>query len=501
MVFYLFMGKLNIWQKKIADRRKKSSWNDFVMEIMSWDTLVLQKNGWLISRYPETDRISWVQSMLLFDAERESFTDRWLNYDFSWSFFDNFIPLYKSIKLPSTINIGSENCDFSEISIFVKNSYLSFTVVSWCENVLYSVNIKDNSRNILNSVMVWDSSENVYMSSGILKSSNIFYSQNILNSSDVWFSTNLIWCHDCISCNWLENQSYQINNKQYAKEEYKTKKEELLKNKSWFESLHVKEKVKSWNVWSIKTTWSLNFYSENLNNWVYNYRVTDWKNVVLVWLPTWNKNIYDTYNAGSPIWSDMYWVMAAGWEHIYMCFHNNNWVNNFYSFLLDECSYCLWCVGLKNKKFCILNKQYSEEEWFELSDKIFMQMELDWILWESFPASMNPYFFNDTVASMFNAWLSKDEAAMRWFMWREKELKVDIPENSETVKATELWDYEWFDANWNWQINKEILKKVILWEDGNSYRIVPLEIEFLQKNNLPLPRTHWLERIKLWFNF
>jgi hypothetical protein len=115
-----------------------------------------------------------------------------LDYDFSKNFFENFAPLYKSIKLPSIINICGENCDFSEISIFVKNAYLSFTVVSGCENVLYSVNIKDNCKNVLNSVMVWDCSENVYMSSGILKSQNVYYSQNILNSSDIWFSTNLI---------------------------------------------------------------------------------------------------------------------------------------------------------------------------------------------------------------------------------------------------------------------------------------------------------------------
>ena len=40
----------------------------------------------------------------------------------------------------------------------------------------------------------------------------------------------------------------------------------------------------------------------------------------------------------------MYGVMAAGGEHIYMCLHNNNGMNNFYSILLDECSYCLGCV-------------------------------------------------------------------------------------------------------------------------------------------------------------
>lgn len=468
---------------------------------MSWDTLVLQKNSWCISRYPVSDRILWVQMMKDFDINRESFLDNWIDYDFSKDFFENFKSLYRSIKLPATINIWSENCDYSEISVFVKNAYLSFTTVSSCENVLYSVNVKDNSVNVLNSVMVWDSCENVYMSSWILKSMNIYYSQNILNSSDIWFGTNLVGCHECISCVNLENKSFYINNVELSKEEYLIKKQELLKNKQWFPSLHKEEKVKSVNIWSTNVTWGLNFYSENVEDWVYNYRVTDGKNVVLVWLPTWNKNIYDTYNAGSPIGSDMYWVMAAGWEHIYMTLHNNNWMNNFYSILLDESSFCLGCVGLKNKKYCIFNKQYGENEWYELVDKIFTQMENDWLLWEFFPANMNPYYFNDTVASMFNYDFSKEDIISEWYMWRDEEINVDTPNGATIIESKDLWYYEWYDENGKWQINSEILKLVIKSDNWNFYRIVPMELEFLQRHNLPLPRIHWFERIKLGFNF
>ncbi|MEI6774385.1 MAG: hypothetical protein WCL18_06460 [bacterium] len=41
----------------------------------------------------------------------------------------------------------------------------------------------------------------------------------------------------------------------------------------------------------------------------------------------------------------------------------------------DTCSYCLGCVGLQNKQFCILNKQYTKEERFILANKIFEDME------------------------------------------------------------------------------------------------------------------------------
>jgi hypothetical protein len=66
----------------------------------------------------------------------------------------------------------------------------------------------------------------------------------------------------------------------------------------------------------------------------------------------------------------------------------------------------------------------------------------------------------------------------------------------EIVKTSELGNYEWFDAEGNRAINAEILKKVIQDEQGNVYRIIPMEYKFLVKHGLPLPRKHWLERMK-----
>ena len=45
-------------------------------------------------------------------------------------------------------------------------------------------------------------------------------------------------------------------------------------------------------------------------------------------------------------------------------------------------------------------------------------------------------------------------------------------------------------------IDPEILKKVIIDEAGNAYRVIPMELEFLRKYGLPLPRKHRLERLK-----
>jgi hypothetical protein len=79
---------------------------------------------------------------------------------------------------------------------------------------------------------------------------------------------------------------------------------------------------------------------------------------------------------------------------------------------------------------------------------------------------------------------------------RDEPIKVDIPAGVQTVKTSELGQFESLDANGKRNINDEILKKVILDEQGNAYRIIPMELEFLCKYELPLPRKHWLDRMK-----
>jgi hypothetical protein len=123
-------------------------------------------------------------------------------------------------------------------------------------------------------------------------------------------------------------------------------------------------------------------------------------------------------------------------------------------------------------------------------------MENDGTLWEFFPWTMNPFYFNDTAAYLIDPTFTKEEVTAKWYLRRDEPIKVDIPDGVEVVKTTDLSQYEWFDTEWNRTINADILKKVIKDEQGNYYRIIPMEYKFLVKHGLPLPRKHWLERMK-----
>jgi len=123
----------------------------------------------------------------------------------------------------------SENSDYADVVNTSKNAYLSVIIIYECENVLYSVSVKDFSVNIFNSLMVNKNNSNIYFWTWILESYNIFYSKYIINCNNIWFSTNLTWCSDCIDCSNLNNKKYCINNKEYEKKRIFNRKSENIK--------------------------------------------------------------------------------------------------------------------------------------------------------------------------------------------------------------------------------------------------------------------------------
>lgn len=513
------MPDLHYWQEKIKERRKTTSWKDFLLTIGSWRPMAFYKNNGYISIYPTSPRSPEVKSNETYD---ESIV--WLYQDYSnGNIFNDISILLWKVWLANVAQVNNENSNFSDTTINSKNIYLSTVIINNCENVAYGVSVKDNSTNVFDSMMVWDHSENIYKSQSVIKSFNIFYSITIVNSNNIRFSRNLVGCTECMYCNDLDNQSYCIYNKVYPKEEYLILKKKILQEKEKFSLTDgVGKNIACWN-----TKWSANIECTDCDNVYYSYNVKDGKNLYLHGSSKGSEHAYDCFTWGSPYAEHMYGVMWAGAaENIYCSIFVNGWSNNiYYSINCDACSFCLGCIGLKNKQFCILNKQYTKEERHIKVDEIFAQMEKDWTLGAFFPWSMNPFYFNDTAAYLIDQSFTKEEVTKLWYLWRDEAIKVDIPAGAEVVKVSELGNFEGFviAREWNdrgnpggiqwiassslhsssqWRdelsrhIDPSILNKIIVDEQGNYYRIVKMEYDFLVKHWLPLPRKHRLDRMK-----
>ncbi len=487
----------------MKEKRRNTPWRDFVKEICSWTTIVLRKIDGKISNIPQSWRIS-PKRVSTENFMSENNTSFGLEYDFFKDFFHNCHVLYNIAPMPYILQMGGcENADYNDNVVWIKNAYLTFHS-GFCENALYSIQTKENSNNVLNSMMVRANSENVYMSTGVITGYNIFYSKYIKNCSDIRCSDNLLDCQECLFCSHLERKKYHINNKEYPREEYQKLKKQLLQDKESFLRFYQNLKENGENLGSTEVNNSrFALDCTNISNAQYCLRITNGRNLILFGSHEDNQDEYDQFSGGSRWWRDLYGGrMVGAWsQNVYCSYTIVSSMNMYYCFGCMSCSYCLGCVGLKNKSFCILNKEYSKEERFEKANEIFAQMDKDWILWKFFPWWMNPFYFNDTFAYLIDDSFTEEEVAAEGYLWRDEEIKVDVPSGAEVITTQQLNDYQWFDVEWNRKINPEILKKVIKDEKGNFYRIVPMELEFLQKHELPLPEIHWLERMKLGFKF
>ncbi|MDD2870800.1 MAG: hypothetical protein PHS49_02320 [Candidatus Gracilibacteria bacterium] len=511
------MSNLKYWEDKIKQKRKKTDFREFVMGVASWFNIMFYKNENIICRYPDTNRIKNILEPNKYFQEYGDGVDG-ISYNFDNSFSENFAKIFINVPKISTIRYGENpNCDFADTLFGAKNTYLSTCIGQDAENILYSVMCYANVRNIFNSVLITSNSENIYFCFQVINSFNIFYSKYITNSNNIWFSSNLTGCTECIFCDGLDNQSYCIENVKYSKEIYLEKKIQILKAKDKFSNFFYTNNVTATNKLSINTNGSGVNFSENVENGFMVNRVKNSRNLAFVDGINNTSDLYDSFDLAES--NDIYGWMGCGQgsSNMYIGANASASSNIYYSFFMNNCSFCIGCVGLKNKSYCILNKQYTKEEWYDLADKIFSQMESGGTLGEFFPGELNPFYFNDTMAYLIDDSFTKQEVEKQGYMWRDAEIKVDIPEGVEVIhnkvplikgesgSVAEtggfLSDYQGYDSNGNWQINPEILKKVIKDEKGNIYRIVQMEYDFLVKHGLPLPENHWLDRIKMGFKF
>ncbi len=450
------------------------------------------------------DRIWWILKVNEFEEYRNKMPE--FNYD--WDFFTTMSLWFKKIKL-AWIKVvwQNENSEYNYIILWAKNSYLSIVVAN-SENVIYSYSVF-NSKDVINSILI-ESCENIYYSRCITKSSNIYYSSSIESSNNIYFCSNMIWCSFCFGCDWLSNSSYFINNIGVGKDEYNKRIKTLLEKKEDFTTYHKNTLSKKWrNIWE-NIKWQFNRLSNNIENSYFNYQLQNARNVVFCNASETIKNIVDCCSLGWLQSDNVYgsmWVWYNSHNVYFSVECSPSCSNIYYSYLMESCSYCLWCIWLKNKSFCILNKQYTKEERYEKANEIFQQMDSEGTLGQFFPWWMNPFYFNDTAAYLIDDSFTKEEVTAQWYLRRDDEIKVDIPTWADIISAHKvenqksLEDFEWYNENWERTINPEILKKVIIDSKWNAYRIVPIELEFLQKHWLPLPEIHWLDRMKLSFTF
>jgi hypothetical protein len=176
-----------------------------------------------------------------------------------------------------------------------------------------------------------------------------------------------------------------------------------------------------------------------------------------------------------------------------MLFCNECWESNSDLIYCDSCigcKNCFGCVGLQHQSYCILNTQYTKEEYEKFVPQIIAAMRNDGIWGEFFPIEKSPFAYNETVAQDYFP-LTKGVALEQGLSWQEHDEKADQYMGP---------DYEIPDDihNVSDDITKQILRCEVL---GKPFKIIPQELKFYKKMGIPIPRKspdqRHLERLAL----
>ncbi len=438
------------------------------------------------------------------------FSDAWdplsygRDYNFDRSFFEQFDELHRSVPLPARHVRDLVDSDYCNNANNLKDCYLCF-----------DGNSSDNCRYLVGFTACRDSMD-MYQCSDMELSYEIFsankcfqcfFSNEVGECNDVWFSRDCEGCQDCFGCANLKNKKFYIFNKPHTKEDYeKFMKEQKLDSYTGF--VAARKKTKEF-LDSQPNRYMHGSQNENVvGEYVYHshnaefcYQGSEMENVK--YLQNMGNNVRDSYDytnwgGGAEL---VYEAVSAGFGISQVMFSQTcaDSVSNLeYCSTIVDSHYLFGCVSLRGKKYCILNKQYTETEYFALREKIVAQMKTlpykdsrgkTYTYGEFFPPEMSPINYKQSLAADFYP-LSDEEIAKEGYRPGEVDLNTTVA----TMKSADLPDKI---GDTDEGIVSEVLECNLC---KQPYRIVAKELEFLKKYGVAAPRNcpdcRYTERIK-----
>lgn len=314
------------------------------------------------------------------------------------------------------------------------------------------------------------------------------YSQDCLNCHSSAFLRDCVGCKNCFLCVGLREKEYYFENKQLSREEYEKKfKEvdlgsykrcqELRKKRKEIEKGHCFKEYQGHNLQNCIGDHLMNckdakfcFDCEDVENAKYCFQVV-----------LGGKNIYDIYQFGTNL-QESYECTISGENAYHVLFCDNANMNSsdlFYCLYMEASKNCFACVSMMRNEYCILNKQYTKEEYEELVLWIVEHMKTTGEWGEFFPMKISLFGYNKSSAQMYYP-MTKEEVTAKGLKWDDYDSPVpdvekvvegkDVPDNIDDIP----------DAVLNFAIKCEVT--------GKLFKITSQELKFYRKHRIPLPR-------------
>ncbi|MEI8230249.1 MAG: hypothetical protein WCG83_03845 [Candidatus Peregrinibacteria bacterium] len=415
------------------------------------------------------------------------------DFDFSRPFFQQFQELRSVVPQANitTTYDTLENSEYINYASYLKNCYLVFHT-SFCEDCMYSVGIK-RSKNLVDCLYTYDS-ERCYECTNCWNCYDVRFSENSRNCNNSWFLRGCMGCSECAFCTNLVNKNNCFMNKQYSKEEYeKIMKRYPTGSYQTLESMREKGLEFFRNSFVRATEGHQNedtsgdqlYFCQNVHDSFHVEQARDCRFCERFYTNCEDSYDVDQYGQNAAL---LYECECCGADLYALTFCAKVRNSSSRSSYCDHCfgiRDCFGCEGLRGKQFCILNKQYTEEEYGRLASKIAGHMMATKEWGEFFPFELSLFGYNETIAQEYFP-LTEQEVEKRGWSWREhteETLKVQ-----RLIPASKLPDSisEIPDDIINWAVECEDTKR--------PFRITKQELEFYRSVPLPIPRIHPDER-------
>jgi len=437
-------------------------------------------------------------------------SDKWdpksygVDYDFSKPFFTQFKELMQKVPHMAIVNddgIASINCEYTHDWWFSKNCYMCLS--GWyVENVMYSFFIL-KGQDIVDCSIIRSKSERIYECYMTSECYNVKYSNVDKACIDSQFLYDCINCQNCFMCVNLRNKRYFFKNKEYSKKEY----EKILESYQLDTFTGVERAQKEYNEFVLKYPRRYLLLFRTLHS--IGEVISDSKNVKHSFFTKGSENCRycdfagDANNADK----DSYDITMTGgvsesYESVVADHSQLNFFGLFsvksqdirYTQHCHSSKYLFGCIGLRNAKYCILNKEYTKKEYEVLVPKIMAQMnkapyvDKSGILYkygEYYPIELSPFGYNETNAPELVP-LEREAAQKLGYNWQDK---IQRTVGKETLKPENIPD----SIN---DVTDSILDEVLACIDcERNYKIVPNEFIFYKKMKIPIPRKCFFCRL------
>jgi hypothetical protein len=420
-----------------------------------------------------------------------NFLNSSIDFDFlKESFFKKFESLFFSSSQPAlSRSPTSTNSDYTNYGIYLKNCYYTFGGIN-SEDVMFSMwpLYTKNSLDMLIPLNTDLSYEGVF-TDGCYNCNFAYFSKDCFDCNFIHDCRN---CNDCFGCVNLRNKKYCIWNIQYSKEEYLekikelncTNKDNLEKSKSEFEKI-----IKTLPVRATRNEHSDGYtgnYIIGSKNCFNSYWCLESDNLNYTDFVMKGRDSYDCSISGSS--EKLYFTSGIGVNsfNIKYSVFGRDVRNCEYTMNCRNCEYCFGCIGLINLKFCIFNKQYTEEEYWRLVDSIKIKMLEEGEYGEFFPLQISPFPYNASLSNIVYK-ISKEKALDLGSWWFDD--KINLPDGINFIEASKI------EPNIK-NVTDDILDVAII-SGGNKkpFKIVKDELDFYRRKNIAIPSLTPYERI------